>query len=78
MAIQKRYHMQQMAIYIKYSQKGLSTSPTQTTDAISLSCKATGPLWTSTVLAATTSASTRSWWSSHSHRWNNESTVSVV
>jgi hypothetical protein len=37
MAIQKRYHMQHMAIYIKYSQKGLTTSPTQTTDTINLS-----------------------------------------
>jgi hypothetical protein len=37
MAIQKGYHMQHMTIYIKYSQKGPSTSLTQTIDAIRLS-----------------------------------------
>jgi hypothetical protein len=37
MAIQKGCHMRHLSIYIKCSQKGQSTIPTQATDAISLS-----------------------------------------
>jgi hypothetical protein len=62
MATQKGYHMQHMAIYIKYSQKGLSKGLTQTTNVISLSCnipniKPQGP---------------------HRLLQNNESTISIV
>jgi len=63
------------AIYIKCSQKGLSTSSTHTTDAISRSRNIPIPKYKATrfssnfaVPAATTSSSTRSWWSSRSHR----------